>query len=151
MYDLTYYRDEILATATNDTTVLTGIDALVLNGVSVVPLSYPVLYTTKIEIDGIDVVGKIRYCFKDDLDTTNYILPNALVNNIFIPTVERAFIDLISDDLINIDEGYFLDALLMYIHSPEYNYPLLTEVAKHFNVPMETVDYWIGEAEDYAR
>ena len=145
---MNYYMKEVIPYIRKGDVLLTGDSALVYSGMSIWEEYTPDVLTTVIELKGLSLYGLINYCYTTEIDYINYVIR---YDKLLVPTKERAIVENIKLNLEYVDEGHFVESLSRYIHSPEYNYPLLTEVAKHFNVPMETVDYWIGEAEDYAR
>ncbi len=147
-----YYINFVLANATESATVLTGIDALIVNGLSTTSFTVPTIFIEIKEIHQLKVAGRITYFYLPNIDTKNYLHPTPIVNRIYMPIAERAIVELIRDDLWSIDEGEFLDGLGTYISWKEkYNYKLLLEVANHFGVSKDKIDYWIKEAEDYMK
>ena len=127
-----------------DKAVLTGINALVHNGIST-------SFETNLEIltDDVNLKGATGYCYVEELDLINYLQENPIVDQVYVPTAERALIELIKHNLRYIDEGFFLEGMDMYVTSDKFNYNLLIEVANHFKVSKGAVDYWIKESEDY--
>lgn len=89
--------------------------------------------------------GRTRYIFNQTLDDNTYT--KLVDNGVHTPIPERALIEWIINDHI-IDEGTFIWAMQNYLNSSDKNLPLLYEVANHFGVSRETVDYWIKEAEE---
>ena len=127
-----------------DKVVLTGINALVHNGVST-------SFETSLEIltDDVRLKGVAGYCYVEELDLINFLQEKPTVDQVYVPTVERALIELIKHNLRYIDDGFFLEGMNMYVTSDKFNYNLLIEVANHFKVSKGAVDYWIKESEDY--
>ena len=124
--------------------VLTGINALVHNGIST-------SFETNLEIltDDVDLKGTTGYCYVGELDLINFLQEKPIVDQVYVPTAERALIELIKHNLRFIDEGFFLEGMDMYVTSNKFNYNLLMKVASHFNVSKDLVDYWIKESKDY--
>ena len=124
--------------------VLTGINALVHNGIST-------SFETNLEILTGDVKLKetTGYCYVEELDLINFLQQRPIVDQVYVPTAERALIELIKHNLRFIDEGFFLEGMDMYVTSNKFNYNLLMKVASHFNVSKDLVDYWIKESKDY--
>ena len=124
--------------------VLTGINALVHNGIST-------SFETNLEIltDDVDLKGTTGYCYVGELDLINFLQEKPIVDQVYAPTAERALIELIKHNLRFIDEGFFLEGMDMYVTSNKFNYNLLMKVASHFNVSKDLVDYWIKESKDY--
>lgn len=96
-------------------------------------------------LDGLtrgDVVTEY-YHFNDN----NYCRPESSVPNLQIPSKERAIIDTINFIDKNFIEGLLIEALQEYIS--RYNdLSKLYEVADHYKVPRDKVDYWIKEAQE---
>ena len=124
--------------------VLTGINALVHNGIST-------SFETNLEIltDDVDLKGTTGYCYVGELDLINFLQEKPIVDQVYLPTAERALIELIKYDLRYIDEGFYLEGMNMYVTSNKFNYNLLMKVANHFKVSKDLVDYWIKESKDY--
>ena len=127
-----------------DKAVLTGINALVHNGIST-------SFETNLEIltDDVRLKGTAGYCYVEELDLINFLQEKPIVDQVYVPTAERALIELIKHNLRYIDEGFFLEGMNMYVTSNKFNYDLLTKVASHFNVSKDLIDYWIKESKDY--
>ena len=127
-----------------DKAVLTGINALVHNGIST-------SFETNLEIltDDVNLKGATGYCCVEELDLINFLQEKPIVDQVYVPTAERALIELIKHNLRFIDEGFFLEGMDMYVTSNKFNYNLLVKVASHFNVGKDLVDYWIKESENY--
>lgn len=143
-----YYIKEVLPFIGDNQYVMVGISALCYSGLSTANCYVPDLLTTIEGIDGVLIAGMVNYYYIGDIDYTAYVTPLKEVTNILIPTYERAIVECIKHDLRFADEGYFVEAVDRYL-SFFYNRPLLEEVANHFGVPMEKVDYWLKESEDY--
>ena len=127
-----------------DKAVLTGINALVHNGIST-------SFETNLEIltDDVNLKGTAGYCYVEGLDLINFLQEKPIVDQVYVPTAERALIELIKHNLRFIDEGFVLEGMDMYVTSNKFNYNLLMKVASHFNVSKDLVDYWIKESKDY--
>lgn len=80
-----------------------------------------------------------HYHFVDDYQLKE------IQRNVFLPSAERAIVDTICHLKHNYIEGLLIEALQMY---PRLNNNMdkLYPVAKHYALPVDTLDYWIDEA-----
>lgn len=129
--------------------VFTGDTAMVLNGYSVSGIYIPDVLTDAIELKGLRLAGYVNYCYVPEVGVKHYVKHFMDNEMILLPIPERAIVENIKYKLEFVDEGYFCDALDRYQHSNSMNYELLKEVANHFNVSMEQIDYWLEESSDY--
>lgn len=97
---------------------------------------------------------------KAELDKTNYVYFSLFYNPnidyeycitkspsnplLLLPSKERALVECIKH-LDWIDEGLLIEGLRNYLDN-FWNEKLLFEVAKHFNLPAEELEYWLNEA-----
>lgn len=102
-----------------------------------------VLYTPLSEIDNL-TVGDVRFEHNHFSDSDNcYVMD--MEHNIWVPTAEKALVDTIAflDD--NYIEGALIESLQNYLAKHD-DLSKLYEVADHYNVSRDKVDYWINEA-----
>lgn len=146
---LNLYIDNVLSKAMHYDTVITGALPLVFYGLVTSSWNNATLFVTEPELEGINAYGLIAYKYISSIDTTNYVQSSPLTKHIYIPTVERALIELIRDDCATVLESELLEALCNYTTENYYNYDLLLEVATHFDVSKSKLDYWLEEARRY--
>ena len=147
--DKEFFIQNVLLKLDKKKYVLTGDSALNYCGISVTGNFLPDLMTENEIAGGFRIAGRCNYHYVPNIDYENYVTPLPEVPLILIPTRERAIAENIKYDLAFIDEGYFCDALERYQHSSLFNYELLLEVAEHFGVPKEKIDYWLEESSDF--
>lgn len=119
--------------------------ALARNGLVMFDVIHLDLQTKEKELD------KMSFgCFKMFYNSTidfKYCLTESPSNKlILLPSKERAIVECIKH-LDWIDEGLLIEGIKNYI-AYFWNEKLLYETAKHFDVPRETIDYWIEEAKN---
>jgi hypothetical protein len=97
------------------------------------------------EIDGI-CAACITYWYYPNIDYEYELTPTDNNPLILQPSKERALVEFIMYSKAA-DEGILIEALqnyLLWFRNDEKLY----KCADHFNVPRETIDYWIREAEE---
>lgn len=102
------------------------------------------LYIPYPELDGIirgDVV--IEYNHFED----GYYCETTEVDNLWLPSAERALVDTINFIEQNYIEGPLIESLQTYL-AEHKDLSKLYEVADFYKVPRETIDYWINEARE---
>ena len=101
------------------------------------------VYTDIEDLDGIrlgDVSLEHYHC-----SDSEYCSEMDPINNLWLPTAERALVDTINFLDKNYIEGPLIESLQTYLSSHE-DLSELYAVAAHYNVPKENIDYWIKEA-----
>ena len=129
--------------------VMTGAPALFLNGSSVYNDSSLEIYVDNPALDGAGTSGLFQLHYIKSIDYSYELMQLRGYPNILVPKRERAFVEIIRDDLNTIDEGIFYDTLNDYLFSSFRNDEKFREAADHFNVPWEKVQYHIDEALAY--
>ena len=121
--------------------ILTGNIALSMN--KLIYGASPVSVCTKhAEIDGCSTpYGVYEYYHFKDKDFLMEIM-----EGIYLPSPEKAILDAIVWLPENSNEGYLVEALQTYQENNDKS--KLYEVADHYKVPHEFVDYWWKEAEE---
>ena len=121
--------------------ILTGNIALSMN--KLIYGASPVSVCTKhAEIDGCSTpYGVYEYYHFKDKDFLMEIM-----EGIYLPSPEKAILDAIVWLPENSNEGYLIEALQTYQENNDKS--KLYEVADHYKVPHEFVDYWWKEAEE---
>lgn len=123
--------------------VLCGPCALARAGLSSYSNDLLFLQTEHKEIDGICTIY-ITYYYYENIDYTYCLTPGRNNPLILHPSKERAIIDYLRNEKW-CDEGVLIEALktyLLWFRDDEKLYAC----ANHFNVPKETIDFWIKEA-----
>ena len=115
--------------------VLTGACALARAG----------LQTSIKSLDGLRTLP-CNFYYNSNIDYVYELSPGQVNPLLLQPSKERAIVENIAH-LDWIDEGILIEALqsyLLWFRNDEKLY----KCADHFNVPRETIDYWIREAEE---
>ena len=124
--------------------VVCGICALVRNGLVIFDKDHLDLFTQYPEIDGIDAYA-VRYVYNPNIDYEYEVTPFFTNPLILLPSKERAIVEYVLCERY-CDEGILIEALKSYLLWFK-NLPKLYEVADHFGLSREVLDYWIHEAE----
>lgn len=100
------------------------------------------LYTPYQELDGVARFGIITECnhFED-----GYFCKTIDRDNLWLPSAERALVDTINFLEKNYIEGPLIESLQTYLSEHE-DLSELYKVADFYNVPKESINYWINEA-----
>lgn len=101
------------------------------------------LMTDQPDFDNFSMVY-MTYFYYPVIDFTNWVSPCRTNKLLLLPTRERAIIDYLRCEN-HCDEGYLIEALKNYLEQFQ-DLPKLREVATFYDVPLETLDYWINEA-----
>lgn len=146
-----YYISRILPNIVTDGTklVMCGTSAMCYNGMSIAGVYQPDILVENEELDGLRLAGHVNYYYVKDIDCTNYLTQLKEVQNILIPSRERAIVECIKYNLRFTNETYFCDSFERYLNGNLYNEKMLKEVANHFKVPYSDIEYWISESIDY--
>lgn len=86
----------------------------------------------------------VYYYTMDSWNDFAYTKPSKTNPLVHIPTKERALVEAMKYEYFN--EGILIESLITYI-TTFYNKELLEEVADHFKLPRERLQYWLDEAE----
>lgn len=89
-------------------------------------------------------VSFTHYHFTDDA----YLTVFDEEHNIYLPSVERVLIDGMAWCKESYDEGELIEAIQDYAFNCQRDFSKLYEVADHYGVKRELVDYWIKEADE---
>lgn len=132
--------------------VVAGLTAFQYSGLT--PLS-PVelcVYMDYPNLHGLFLPGRVHYLYQNHIDMTYCVHKHVHCEYLYIPSKERAIVETIKFGMDGINEGDFLEALDRYFNSPGlYNYKLLHDALKHFEVSSDQLNYWKCEAEAYMR
>lgn len=105
------------------------------------------LMTKYQELDGIDLCV-CKYYYNPSIDYEHFVKPMDTNPLILLPTPERALVEYIKNEKW-CDEGTLIEALKTYdFRDDRRNYELLYKVAEFFDLPSDTLDYWIKEAKE---
>ena len=128
--------------------VICGSCALARTGLVVFNANNLALFTTYAEFDKFSASAVIYY-YNPDIDYEYEVTPSQTNPLLLRPSKERAIVECIKF-IDNVDEGLLIEALKNYL---SYFWDdKIYEVADHFGVSRETLDYWLQEAredEDY--
>ena len=123
--------------------VLCDFCALTRNGLTMQNPDFIVLWTNYAELDG-TTTAAIKYLYNPNLDRVNYLTPSPTNANLLLPTKERAIVEYILCERWR-DEGTLIEALKTYLWQFK-DMDKLYEVADHFKLSREELNYWINEA-----
>ncbi len=132
--------------------VLYGELAFIELGVSVTFSSFPYLIVYSEIMKGDITIGRIVSYINDKDFSLAYctkVEDKNLKTEVYMPTIERAFVDCIRLDMVCMDEGSFCDSLERYQNGGNFDYNLLIEVANYFGITKNTIDYWLEETSDF--
>lgn len=101
------------------------------------------LWTKYPSIDGVDA-AIVRYLYNPNIDYEYELTPMNTNPLLLLPSKERALVEFIKCEKW-CDEGILIESLKTYLNW-FYNEKHLYEVAAYFQLPKETLDYWIKEA-----
>lgn len=135
---------EILSSQLKSNILVVGNSAIARNGLAydMYPIS---IYTNCRPLNGIHVDNLVYEAYHfNDLYLCKEIKPN-----VFLPTPEKAIFDAIVWLPENMNEGTLIEALQTYQEwYGNSGKQKLYEVADHYGVPYEFIDYWWKEAEE---
>ena len=86
----------------------------------------------------------VYYYTMDSWNDLTYTKPSKTNPLVHIPSKERALVEAMKYEYFN--EGILIESLITYI-TTFYNKELLEEVADHFKLSREHLQYWLDEAE----
>lgn len=101
------------------------------------------LWTSFSEIDGVET-GAVRYLYNPHIDFEYELTPMDTNPLLLLPSKERAIVEYIKCEKW-CDEGTLIEGLKTYLYQ-FINMDKLYEVADHFELNREILDYWIKEA-----
>ena len=122
--------------------IYTGNTALVYAGLIQESTAIKDISSWRTKVDGCVAPG-VRYLYNPNFDDKRYL--RRLPDNSMTPIAERALVEYIQNEKHR-DEFTIIWALQNYLNSEHKNMSLLYEVADHFNLSREIVDYWVKEA-----
>ncbi len=125
--------------------VITGACALARAGLTTTSTNHLDLQTSIKSLDGLRTLP-CNFYYNGNIDYVYELSPGQVNPLLLQPSKERAIVENIAH-LDWIDEGILIEALqnyLLWFRNDEKLY----KCADHFNVPRETIDYWIREAEE---
>lgn len=147
--DKAFYETNVTPHLGKGPYVLTGLSALVYSGLSSWEDFMPNVLHKDSQLPNVTLFGLVSYLYDPNLDTTHYCRPLAFAPMVYCPTRERALVENIKFNLVNVDEGAFVESMLSYVKYYSEDLDKLKEVAEFFQVPYNKVEYWIEEALDY--
>ena len=147
-FDKQYYLNQLKRLDSSKTYVLSGHSVFSYRGMSCSGSYMPFLYTENKMLDGVTFNPFVSYWYTDNQDVSNYVELLKGTNNIYLPTIERAIIEALRNDLRCTIEDYFYDDFSRYIEF-DMDYKKLCEVADFYGLSREKLDYYINEAKDY--
>lgn len=124
--------------------ILTNVTALSYNGLIYSVGGFPYIATWRSQADGVRTLDKVFLYSKYFYDTT-YM--RQLSDGIMLPTPERTIVEYVLNEK-HCDEGLLIEALKSYNENGNANYQLLYEVAEHFKLSRDILDYWLKEARE---
>ena len=149
-----YYKKSVHDFETQGRFVMTGLSALVLNGLVAHAFGPPCFLTDNKKLANIRIRHKVFYYYEEEVDFENFVVPfDERAENIMFPTKERAIVDCIRFKMRNVDEGIFLEALYNYVifecGEEQDDFRKLKEVSDFYNIDWNVMEYWMNEAEDF--
>lgn len=103
------------------------------------------LQTSRQRYNGMNV-GMFTLHYNPDIDWKYELKPSETNPLLLLPSKERAIVECIKH-LDWVDEGLLVEALKNYLwRFYDADGEKLYKVAKYFDVPKETIDYWLDEA-----
>ena len=148
------YKSSVYEFANQGRYVMTGLSALVLNGLVAHAFGPPCLLTDNKNLANIKIRHRVFYYYEEEVDFDNFTVPfDERATNIMFPTKERAIVDCIRFKMRNVDEGIFLEALYNYVifecGEEQDDFGKLKEVSDFYNIDWKEIEYWMDEAEDF--
>lgn len=139
-----YKSDSVLADAEHSY-VICGQCAIARNGLTSQNSTHLDLFTEYETLDRLNLVI-LCYYYNPSIDTEHWVKPMFTNPKLLLPSPERAIVEYIKNEKW-CDEGTLIEALKTYEFRDDIcNLPLLYKVAEFFEVPKETIDYWLNEA-----
>lgn len=134
--------------------VMTGLRALVLNGLVAHAFGPPCFLTDNKNLANIKIRHRVFYYYEEEVDFDNFTVQfDEKATNIMFPTKERAIVDCIRFEMRNADEGIFLEALYNYVifecGESQDDFRKLKEVSDFYNIDWKEIEYWMEEAEEF--
>ena len=149
-----HYKNSVYEFANQGMYVMTGLSALVLNGLVAHAFGPPCFLTNNKNLDNIKIRHRVFYYYEEEVDFDNFVVPfDERATNIMFPSKERAIVDCIRFKMRNVDEGIFLEALYNYVifecGEKQDDFRNLREVSDFYNIDWAVMEYWTNEAEDF--
>lgn len=139
------YRFDAMLTDLEYPHVICGQCAVARNGLTTQNYTHLDLFTEYEALDHLNL-AIVMYYYNPSIDTEHWVKPMFTNPNLLLPSPERAIVEYMKNEKW-CDEGTLIEALQGYEFREDIcNLPLLYEVAEFFDVPKETMDYWLNEA-----
>ena len=122
--------------------VICNVCALARNGLVFANSSHLDLFTKYKNLNGLQTLA-FSYYYNDNIDYKYDVTPSQSNELLLKPTKERALVENIIF-IDNVDEGFLIEALKNY--QEQFWNDRIYEVADHFGLARETLDYWLEEA-----